>query len=183
MSRRATKRGRTSKGRGKAGRGLTTRQRIPLAVGIVVLVVLGVQLGSEGTGPVEEVAEPRLWEDGRVRVEVLNAGGISGRARDATFALREAGFDVVDFGNADGWDPANPVLESTVSDRVGRLDVAQAVAARLGINNVLSDPDPNLFVDVTVVVGREWAGPDAGPRTGESGADRPWWDPRGWFGR
>ena len=175
--------GRSRKGKGTGSGELTAVRRIPIVVGIVMLVVLGVQLGTEGREPAEAVFEPRVWEEGRVRVEVLNAGGVSGKARDATFALREAGFDVVDFGNAPGWDPADPVLESTVYDRVGRLDAARAVAARLGIDNVLSDPDPNLYVDVTVVVGRSWAGPNAGSRAGESGPSRPWWDPRGWFGR
>jgi predicted NBD/HSP70 family sugar kinase len=38
-----------------------------------------------------------------------------------------------------------------VIDRVGRPDLAEAVANALGIPNVLTQPDPNLFVDVTVV--------------------------------
>ena len=37
---------------------------------------------------------------GRVRVEVLNAGGVPGMASRATDHLRESGFDVVYYGNA-----------------------------------------------------------------------------------
>ena len=96
--------------------------------------------------------------EGRVRVEVLNGGGISGAARRATDLSREAGFDVVYFGNARSFDH----VESQVVDRVGRPDLARAVAEALGIHNVLSDPDPDLYVDVSVVLGSDWQ-PDADP--------------------
>ena len=90
--------------------------------------------------------------EGRVRVEVLNGGGISGAARRATDLSREAGFDVVYFGNANSFDHA----ESEVVDRVGRPDLALAVAEVLGILNVRSEPDPDLYVDVSVVLGSDW---------------------------
>ena len=41
---------------------------------------------------------------GRVRVEILNAGGKEGMARLATDLLRDSGFDVVYFGNAQDFD-------------------------------------------------------------------------------
>ena len=40
---------------------------------------------------------------GRIRVEVLNAGGEPGMARMATDQLRDRGFDVVYFGNAESF--------------------------------------------------------------------------------
>ena len=63
----------------------------------------------------------------------------------------------------------------------GRTDQAQAVAKARGIDNVLSEPNPNLYVDVTVVLGREWD-PDVRSRRSETSGSVPWWDPRGWFG-
>ena len=96
--------------------------------------------------------------EGRVRVEVLNGGGVSGAARRATDLSREAGFDVVYFGNARSFDQA----ESEVVDRVGRPELARAVAEVLGIRNVRSDPDSDLYVDVSVVLGSDWQ-PDAEP--------------------
>ena len=111
---------------------------------------------------------------GRVRVEVLNAGGVAGMAREATGHVRAAGFDVVSFGNARSFDPDRP---SVVIDRVGRLDVARAVADALGIGNVLSEPDSNLFVDVSVLLGSTWT-PESVRSTSEDESDRPWWDPR-----
>jgi hypothetical protein len=114
----------------------------------------------------------------RVRVEVLNAGGVSGLARDATARLRDTGFDVVHFGNARVFDRES----SEVIDRVGRPDLAQAVANALGIRNVRTEPDPNLFVDVTVLLGRTWSGAAGAVASSERPPRAPW-DPRGWLGR
>jgi hypothetical protein len=115
----------------------------------------------------------------RVRVEVLNGAGVVGLARAATAQLREAGFDVVQFGNARTFDQDS----SVVIDRVGRIELAEAVANALGIPNVLTEPDPNLFVDVTVLLGRTWQEQEGlGSRWREPQKRAPW-DPRGWLGR
>jgi len=114
----------------------------------------------------------------RVRVEVLNAGGVSGQARVATDRLREVGFDVVSFGNAGTFDREI----TAIVDRVGRPELARAVARVLGVDAVLSEPDPNLFVDVTVLLGKDWIGEGAAEDT-EGAADREPWDPRAWIGR
>lgn len=90
----------------------------------------------------------------RVRVEVLNASGISGLARQATRTLRDRGFDVVSFGNAKG----APGTPSVVIDRVGRNGPARSVADALEIGDVRSRPDTTLYVEVTVVLGRDWKG-------------------------
>jgi len=111
----------------------------------------------------------------RVRVEVLNAGGVSGMAGDATDVLREHGFDVVFLGNAG----QSSEDISSVIDRVGDVGIATAVAKALGIRNVLSEPDSNLFVDASVMLGSEWHPPEAVIE--KPASVRPWWDPRGWF--
>jgi hypothetical protein len=130
--------------------------------------------GRRGPLDGEVIAAP----EERVRVEVLNAGGVSGVARSATVRLRDVGFDVVHFGNARAFDRDS----SVVIDRVGRTDLAEAVANALGIGNVLTEPDPNLFVDVTVLLGRTWSGPPGGSASREPPSRAPW-DPRGWLGR
>jgi hypothetical protein len=91
-----------------------------------------------------------------VRVEVLNGGGQVGVARAATERLRDAGFDVVFFGNAGSFDQDS----SLVLDRVGRPEWARAVAEALGIHNLRSEPNPNLYLDVSVVLGGDWVAPD-----------------------
>lgn len=98
----------------------------------------------------------------RITVEVRNAGGVDGMARIATDRLRDAGFDVVGVGNATRFDQA----ASVVIDRVGRPETASDVARTLGIDSVRSNPDPNLFVDVTVRLGSDWVAPEQSGRVG-----------------
>lgn len=90
---------------------------------------------------------------GGVRVEVLNASGRPGLAREATRVLRDRGFDVVTFGNAPGEFAPDTSL---VLDRVGRMDAARQVADALGIRRVFARPAANLYLDATVVLGRDW---------------------------
>ena len=155
---------------------------VALAVGGTVVVVgLAFALASRGARTTE-VANPAATSGApseRIRVEVLNAGGVAGRARLATMTLRELGFDVVHFGNAASFGRDS----SVVVDRVGRPDLSRAVANALGIRNVVSDPDANLFVDVTVLLGRSWS--DRSP-TGEGGRDEAegsGWNPGRWLAR
>ena len=148
---------------------------LALAAVVVSVVVL---LSSRGGGGAAVAGAEVSAPAERVRVEVLNAGGVSGVARDATVRLRDVGFDVVHFGNARAFDQES----SVVIDRVGRPDLAEAVANALGIRNVRTEPDPNLFVEVTVLLGRTWSGPAGTIATSERPGRAPW-DPRGWLGR
>jgi len=63
--------------------------------------------------------------------------------------------DVVGLGNAGTFDQET----SVVIDRIGNRGAAARVAEVLGIDSVASDPDPNLFVDVTVRLGAAWTMP------------------------
>jgi len=155
-------------------------QRIRALILLLVLVGAGVLLGSSISQwwqpPVPGVSlAPLPIFRGRVRVEVLNGGGHSGVAREATAALRELGLDVVYYGNSETFsdDP------SVVMDRVGRLEDARKVADALGIREVRSEPDSNLYVEMTVRLGPEW------PQPREPGKEIPgspaWWDIRRFF--
>jgi hypothetical protein len=150
---------------------------------VIAVLAVGAYLGS---ALYQWVAEPAAVPavagrfpvvDERVRVEVLNGGGLSNMARAATDQLRERGYDVVYFGNwADCCQDSSVVL-----DRVGNVAWARSVAEALGIREVRSEPDSNLYLDVSVVVGRSWQ-PVGAP--GVQAADTlPWWDPRRLFRR
>ena len=91
----------------------------------------------------------------RVTVDVRNAAGVEGLARSATDHLRGAGFDVVSLGNARTFGSDTTL----VIDRVGETSKAAAVARALGVARVVSQPDSNLFVDVTVRLGSDWSAP------------------------
>lgn len=153
---------------GKRIRGLTLLLALS---GAAVLLGLGVVrwAGSPRPGSEEEF---RARQEGRVRVEVLNAGGIPAIARNATAVLRDAGFDVVYYGNAGTFDEG----ESVVMDRVGRMDLAEAVAGVLGILNVESVPDSTRYLEVTVRLGPEW--PSADPWTSTEDSVTSWWESR-----
>lgn len=120
--------------------------------------------------------------DDRIRVEVLNAGGVPGAAAAARDELREWGFDVVYYGNASSFERDM----SIVFDRGGVGDAAGAVARSIGITSVESEPDSARLVDVTVLLGSDW-NPDPQARAPaaeeETGGDegRRWWDPRQLF--
>ena len=148
---------------------------------VLATVAIGVGMSVAGSGavpsPVVNDTRPGPKQGTRVRVEVLNAGGIDGLARDATDYLRDSGFDVVNFGNVQDFGDDS----SVVLDRVGRYETARAVAEVLGIDNVLSEPDSNLYVDVSVLLGSEWRRPD--PPEADAREQPPWWDPRGWLER
>ena len=90
--------------------------------------------------------------DERVRVEVLNAGGVAGAAAGVRDELRDRGFDVVYWGNADQFDRE----ETTVVDRAGHEEWARRVAVGLGVDGVRSEPDPSRLLEVTVLVGSDW---------------------------
>lgn len=89
----------------------------------------------------------------RVRVEVLNGSGRPGLARQAMGRLRDAGFDVVYFGNAPAFDHEQTVVLERVE---GYGEAARAVAETLGTGIVQSAPDATLHLEITVILGRDW---------------------------
>ncbi|HEX7119038.1 MAG TPA: LytR C-terminal domain-containing protein [Longimicrobiales bacterium] len=136
-----------------------------LGAGLVVALAAGVIGGRSRGGRIDPADVPAATAEDRVRVEVLNAAGRSGLAREATRRLRERGFDVVYFGNADAFGRDS----SIVLDRVGEPDAAEEVAAALGIRRVASEPDSSLLLEVTVLLGLDWPPPepDRSPGLGE----------------
>jgi len=142
---------------------------------VLVVLLAGAFLGSAlsqwwsaPAPPVVESAVPGP-PAGRVRVEVLNGGGRGGMARSATDLLRDGGYDVVFYGNASSFEEDS----SVVLDRVGDVELARAVADVLGIRRVVSRPDRNLYLDVTVVLGEDWSPTAPPPETTPA-----WWDVR-----
>jgi hypothetical protein len=93
-------------------------------------------------------------EGTRIKVEVLNASETRGVARLATFALRDAGFDVVFFGNT------NERHDSTVvRDRSGHADWAELARGVMSPARVETKPDSGRLVDLTVLIGARWRPP------------------------
>lgn len=141
-------------------------QTIGLFVTLLVVAVLvgslaaGLMRGRNGAPPAgghgvteKDTGGVASRPVGRVRVEVLNASGVPGLAAKGRTMLRDRGYDVVYVGNANGFEPDT----SLVLDRVGRMELARSVADELAIPRVFPRPDSNVYVDVTVVLGKDWA--------------------------
>jgi hypothetical protein len=134
---------------------------------VLVLLGAGVLLGSfliewrgreltvpgsgSGFAGVPSSISAESLED-RISVEVLNGAGEAGAAALVTDALRDAGFDVKTFGNAPDFQHENTV----VIDRSGRSGASRSVADALGVKDVLSEPQPALYLDATIILGMDW---------------------------
>lgn len=131
---------------------------------IVLVVVAGAIAGrfraSDATEP--PAAQPPAPTDTsarapvgvRVRVRVLNATTTRGLAKRATFALRDFGYDVVDFDNVKTKRETTVVLSHTGHDAW-----AQRLRKALGVGSIEASSDSLRFVDFTVLVGRDWKPP------------------------
>jgi len=88
-----------------------------------------------------------------ITVEVLNASGRAGEARVGTRLLREAGIDVVYFGNA-----TETGLDSTrIIVRRGTAKVAEQVRMALGQGRIEVELDSAKLLDVSVLLGADFA--------------------------
>lgn len=96
----------------------------------------------------EQKAHPDIW------VEILNGNGTSGIAAEFTEYLRDEGFDVLRTDNASRFD----YQHTLVIDRSDNPDKAQAVAQTLNISpeNIQSEPNSSLHLDVTVILGNDY---------------------------
>ena len=89
---------------------------------------------------------------GRISVEVLNGAGEPGAASKVTEALRDAGYDVKTFGNAASFEHEITIVIA----RSDRSDAARSVADALGVEEVHSEPRSELYLDATIILGRDW---------------------------
>lgn len=84
-------------------------------------------------------------------VEVLNATAVDGLAREVTRRLRRAGIDVVAFGSA-----RDSTLDSTtIVIRRGDSTVALRVRGTLGFGRIVTERNPRLLLDASVLIGRD----------------------------
>lgn len=147
---------------GRAGAGL--------AIGLLLLLgALGASFlmegpdvtvgeGVSGEAPISAAPPKRTTEISdddqrrRIRVEVLNGAGDPGAAARVTELLRAEGFDVKTYGNAGRYDHER----TFVLDRSGRPGAAGSVAGALGGAAVEERLDPELYLDATVILGKDW---------------------------
>jgi hypothetical protein len=121
---------------------------------LAALAGAGWYAASRRPEQVEGHAYPVPSADDRIMVEVLNGSGRAGLARVATRVLRQQGLDVVYLGNG-------PALDSTtVFVRRGNEDAGKQVRRALGQGKLTAVRDTTRHVDVSVVLGADYRGPD-----------------------
>jgi len=104
-------------------------------------------------GPVFPSRTPRLPGGRPIRVEVLNGSTVPKAGLGLAESLRAKGFDVVTIDNAERSDYA----ETLVLDRVGEMKYASAVARELGTEPSYLQKNPDLLLEVTVILGTDRA--------------------------
>lgn len=133
---------------------------------IVALVALLLVVGAAGgylawrrlRNPADEPPADALRTDRSIAVEVENASGRHGLARQVTRLLRERGLDVVDFSSDD-----STIAVTQVLVRRGPASAGQEVARALGAGVVTIQPDSLRRLDVTVRLGRDYRLPPGRP--------------------
>jgi hypothetical protein len=126
------------------------RRVLLVAIGIAAATGTALVLARPAPSPSRVQAPPGV----RIRVQVLNATPTRGLARRATGFLRDRGFDVVEIATAPQARDSTLVL-----DRSGHPEWAKLIARALGGVAVEARLDSSRYLDVTVLVGRDWTPP------------------------
>ncbi|MFQ5907089.1 MAG: LytR C-terminal domain-containing protein [bacterium] len=87
-----------------------------------------------------------------IRVEVLNGSGHDRMARKVAAILRRRGFDVVNIDNAESQDFERTVVVDRVSSD---MRYAKILARKIGCEQIIAQPDPSLYLEVSVIVGND----------------------------
>ena len=138
-----------------------TRHRLILIGGLLLVAVtagvVGARVWYARSSPMAGLGDTTSAPQGqRVKIEVLNASGVSGLARRATFLLRDRGFDVVGWGN----DPRGSRDETLILDYTDKPEAAERLARVLGGAQVERGKDSlDRGLDLTVKLGSGYRPP------------------------
>ncbi len=138
---------------------MTRTRMLSIGAAVIAVVSAGV-LGARkwsvtlpSSGPGDTTSAP---QGQRILVEVLNASGVGGLARRATFLLRDRGFDVVGWGN----DPRGRRSQTVVIDYTNKPEAAERLARVLGGAQIERGKDSlDRGIDLTVRLGSVYKPP------------------------
>ncbi len=122
---------------------------------LLLLYALVLHLTTPRPDPVRPDDDATALVSSYIQVEVRNGCGVDDLGAGMRRFLRAQGFDVVQVDNHHRFD----VAKSHVIDRAGNLDAARQVAEALGLpsERVRQELRPNLYLDASVVIGRDYA--------------------------
>jgi len=120
-----------------------------------VLIALGLACRGDRPRASGELVPGEGAAAPRVMVAVLNASGRPGLARLGTRVLRDAGIDVLSFGNSG--DAKSPLDSTRILVRRGPAAVGERIRRALKAGKVVMDPDSTLLLDASVLLGRDFS--------------------------
>ena len=143
----ATKRTTRKKKSGRRRSRKATPSSVLYSVGVIALLAAVIYVGVSVYG----LVAPRPSREVESVVLVQNGCGTEDIGLRTTRYLRDRGFDVVDFKNADSFD----YEETIVVDRAGDMGAALEVARMLRIPNVIQQIPETPLVDIIIIVGAD----------------------------
>jgi len=119
----------------------------------VLIILLAAFLVSMVIMITREDPQEIYKKNSNIRVEVLNGCGENRLAIKITNLLRKQGFNVVKIGNTDQQN-----FEETIVIERGDMDMENAkyFAKRIGCKKIGKDVDPALYLEVTLIVGKDY---------------------------
>ncbi len=141
-------------------RSRTRRIVLNVTIGVLAVLVLALSYSFVERTLLHPSVDPRRAGVGfrgagaAIQLDVLNGCGSAGAGSEITSYLRARGFDVVDLRNYKTFD----VQETLIIDRVADRENAKRVAYALGVaeSNIVEQLNPDYYVDVTVVIGKDY---------------------------
>ncbi|MEO0161337.1 MAG: LytR C-terminal domain-containing protein [candidate division WOR-3 bacterium] len=122
-------------------------------VGLIILILLlflfGVSIIYMST---REDPEEIYKKNSNLRIEVLNGCGVNRLAIRVSDILREKGFNVVKIGDARNYYRESVVIERSDENMAN----GKYFARRINCKNIGKDVDPDLYVDVTLIIGEDY---------------------------
>lgn len=136
----------------------TLRMILNIVLGLLVLVNAYLAYGYvtvQRKAEEARLAELDSLKAKPIQVNVLNGTTHAGIAAKCTDYLRRHGFDVVEMKNF----PFNGIPRTIIVDRVGDPKAALRTAQAVGLDesSVIQQVNPNLFVDVTIILGNDYS--------------------------
>lgn len=125
-------------------------RRIGIGLLVLALVAAGVSVGIR-FWPKERGGQ---LDRSQIRVRVLNGCGIPRQASRARDVLQDMGFNVWEIGNTVQRFERTVLVEHTTLDLANAREVARAIGYK---GQIELDPDPLLLLDVTVILGADFA--------------------------
>jgi hypothetical protein len=119
----------------------------------ILIIVLAAFLFSMFVMLTRKDPEEIYKKNSDIRVEVLNGCGVDRLALRVTNILRKKGFNVVTIGDTNNQN----FQETVVIERSDKdLKNAKYFAQQIGCKNIGEDIDPALYLEVTLILGKDY---------------------------